>query len=160
MYKIGFQQCTGFSLQLPQYSARLLLSRRCIEPETKKKHFGHYLLIFFQRDPVKTLVLHLIYPSSLSPVRSPIAVHSWDLWHRDVRPLAQPCIRRSLAGPEQILQKPVLSITFQMSVFCSKVPLAFMFSSHLSGGYPVEIHLKGDTIFTKHVYQRNHRQEC
>lgn len=108
MYKIGFQQCTGFSLQLPQYSARLLLSRRCIEPETKKKHFGHYLLIFFQRDPVKTLVLHLIHPSSLSPVRSPIAVHSWDPWHRDVRPLAQPCIRRSLAGPEQILQKPVL----------------------------------------------------
>lgn len=45
-----------------------------------------------------------------------------------------------------------MSITFQMSIFCSKVPLAFMFSSHLSGGYPLEIHLKGDAIFTKHVY--------
>lgn len=56
---------------------------------------------------------------------------------------------RSRAGLAEI---NALSITFQMSILWSEVPLAFVFSSHLSGGYPLEVHLKGDIILTKHVY--------
>lgn len=38
---------------------------------------------FFQRSPVKTLVLHLIHPSFLSPVRKCIPVYNWELWCPD-----------------------------------------------------------------------------
>lgn len=44
-----------------------------------------------------------------------------------------------------LAESNAVSITFQMSILWSEIPLAFLLSSlGISGGYPLEIHLKRD----------------
>lgn len=52
-----------------------------------------------------------------------------------------------------LAESSAVLITFQMSILWSEVPLASMLSNlALSGGYPLEIHMKRDTVLTKQVY--------